>query len=209
MIKRGENLAGRRFGRLTIIELVRSDHIGRTWRARCDCGVEKLLGTSNLARTRSCGCLAVENGRARATHGESRTGAQTPEYRTWVGMIGRCTYPTHSSYRWYGAIGISVCQRWLKYENFLADMGRKPSPKHSIDRRDPQGNYEPENCRWATPVEQANNHRNTRFLTHDGLTMSVTEWERHVAFPIGVIRQRLDVLGWTVADAITRPLRGT
>ena len=95
------------------------------------------------------------------THGENRRGKRTPEYISWTNLVQRCTNPKNVSFNNYGGRGITVCERWLKFENFLADMGRRPSAKHSLDRYpDNDGNYEPSNCRWATAKQQAHNSRN-------------------------------------------------
>jgi hypothetical protein len=113
--------------------------------------------------TQSCGCLAREQTKKRMLrHGESPAGGwnlESPEYRIWVAMRQRCRDPRHGSFKYYGGRGIAVCERWKSYENFLADMGRKPSPAHSLDRIDNDGNYEPTNCRWATRTEQNKNKR--------------------------------------------------
>lgn len=92
-------------------------------------------------------------------HGHARVGAKSPEYRTWAAMRARCNNPNTDYYHCYGGLGIKVCERWNKFSNFMADMGPKPSPKHSIDRIDSKGNYEPQNCRWATNDEQAANKK--------------------------------------------------
>lgn len=97
-----------------------------------------------------------------------------PEYNSWRGMLDRCTNPKHDHYNTYGAVGIKVCERWQRptaigFKNFLEDMGKKPTPKHSIDRIDNSGNYEPSNCRWATQTEQIRNSSNAKYYTVDGI----------------------------------------
>jgi hypothetical protein len=104
--------------------------------------------------------LGAENRlKAVTKHGATKNNHRTPEYSTWNGIKTRCLSKTHKSYKEYGARGITLCKRWEKFENFLADVGKKPSPNHSLDRINVNGNYEPENCRWATKKEQAANKR--------------------------------------------------
>jgi hypothetical protein len=126
----------------------------------CDCGTERMVHLQNLMtrKSESCGCLAAEKSTKRATiHGD----AGSDEHHCWLGMLSRCSNPNATKYSSYGGRGIKVCDRWREsYSNFLADMGRKPTPQHSIDRYpDNDGNYEPTNCRWATKLEQRLNQR--------------------------------------------------
>jgi len=149
------NLIGQRFGRLVALAYV---GVSR-WNCQCDCGAEKIVETHALhsGRTRSCGCLRIEMLVGRnATHGK----AHVPEYKAWAGMIQRCYNPRQTAYQWYGARGVTVCDRWrTSFAEFLTDMGSRPSPAHSLDRIDNNGNYEPDNCRWATPRLQWENKR--------------------------------------------------
>jgi hypothetical protein len=139
---------------------------------RCDCGAERILTVQDFLRgkTRSCGCLKrstcasnlgqyAKTGR-RPKHGHA-AGRVTATYRSWAGIIQRCTNPRSRSWKWYGARGIAVCDRWRDFEAFLADMGPRSNDKHSIDRINNEGDYEPGNCRWATPQEQRSNQRRT------------------------------------------------
>ncbi len=153
---------GDRFGRLTVVE--RAPHAptaGWRWLCRCDCGEETTVRSRSLrtGNTQSCGCLQRERVREiLTTHGESARGKWTPEFQAWAAMRKRCG----SGFRqrqYYADRGITVCKRWDAYETFLADMGRRPSPDHSIDRINNDGNYEPSNCRWATRSEQQRNKR--------------------------------------------------
>lgn len=151
---------------------------------------------------RQC-CSTACAGGYRCTHGLS----SSPEYRIWWSMLKRCTLPSDSAFHKYGALGISVCERWQTFENFFSDMGSRPTGDHSIDRIDGTGDYTPNNCRWATRHQQQNNIKNNRRLTVNGVTMTVSEWDRKTGYRRGVIASRLR-LGWTADQAIlTTPRR--
>lgn len=125
-----------------------------------------------------------------------------PEYQSWRGMKKRCSSTDQSRIRDYSARGIYVCDRWLKsFRSFLADMGRRPTPNHSIDRIDNNGPYSPENCRWATQREQNSNQRRNHLVTIDGVTKTLMDWANHVNAPYVRLRKRLEA-GWDAKTAI-------
>jgi hypothetical protein len=209
-----------RFGRWTVISAPRHRSPGKKIRiyrlCLCDCGQQREVLQQNLLNggSQSCGCLSREVARigvwrlieSSITHGESGS-AITPEYRAWRGMLTRCENPTSRGFKWWGGRGIKICERWHTYENFLADMGRRPSPKHSLDRfPDNNGHYQPGNCRWATSKEQCRNKTSNRLVTVNGKTCSVSEWAEVVGINRNTLSCRLLSLGWNGTDAVLTPV---
>lgn len=167
---------GQRFGRLVVIGETTGHEKGRTyWLCRCDCGAEKIALPKSIARglTQSCGCLHKEwlSG-LRATHRKSGG----PTYSSWSAMRARCRNPNNKHYADYGGRGITVCARWDNFENFLADMGEKPSARYSIERRENNRGYEPDNCYWAFAKAQARNTRKSIFMEWNGQIKTLAEW---------------------------------
>lgn len=200
---------GMKFGRLTTLRMSGRNSSGNMeWDCLCECGTETTVVGSKLinSHTRSCGCLSVEKTITRSsTH--HQFGSE--EYSIWGKMIQRCRNPKSTSFKDYGGRGIRVCERWEKFENFLADIGKRPSPNHSLDRFPNQnGNYEPGNVRWATDLEQGRNRRNNRILLHENRAQCLSEWAEEVGLPDSAISLRLK-RGWSVSDALTKPLRIT
>jgi hypothetical protein len=133
-------------------------------------------------------CAAERSRQASVIHGKS----ETPEFAIWTGILTRCFNPKAKSYQRYGGRGITMCALWKdSFEAFLSDMGPRPSPEYSIDRINNDGNYEPNNCRWATPVEQANNRGNNLLITIDGRTQTVHDWSRETVLSVSAIWQRV------------------
>lgn len=196
------DITGQRFTRLVVVRRAAK----RYWLCRCDCGKTKAVRKDHLIRgkTLSCGCLHGETtSRLKRIHG----GSNTPEYRIWQKMRRRCYCPTDPAYSLYGGRGITVCGRWNGkdgFANFLADMGRRPSRAHSTERKDNDGPYSPENCVWATMVEQSQNRRSNRLLTFRGETMCVSAWARRMGMSTGMLHHRIE-RGWDTEDALTTP----
>lgn len=136
-------------------------------------------------------------------HGHARRGRRTPTFNSWRAMIERCIDRASTAYHKYGAKGVTVCERWLRFENFLADMGERP-PNCTLDRRDNTKGYEIENCRWATQAEQQRNRTNNRRLTFRGKTQTMQEWSRETGLNMETIWYRLK-RGWTVDRALSVP----
>lgn len=176
------DLTGIRFGRLTAIKIDKKRKTksgGTFWICRCDCGNIKSIYTGHLrnGKTSSCRCLNADRLKeCNTTHGLRHSS----EYNTWSSMKARCYNPNNPQYKDWGGRGIKVCDRWLikgsGFENFLEDMGRKPSLKHSLDRIDNDNAYYKENCRWAIKKIQANNTRTNIYFTYNGNTKTFSEW---------------------------------
>lgn len=140
------------------------------------------------------------------SHGHSRKGKMTPTYQAWANMKRRCLDPKSSRYPRYGGRGIKLCYQWRSFDAFLLDMGVKPDGM-TLERKDVNGNYEPSNCIWATLKQQANNKTSNRLLTHDGATLTTSQWAERVGINHVSLRMRLH-RGWSVERALTQPLRG-
>ena len=198
---------GMTFGRLTVISKVPNVGSHSAWNCKCACGTVRTVKSHHLyaGRVVSCGCYKMEKYSSSCRLNES---GRTPEYATWVSMRRRCRDTTEGVFKKYGGRGITVCDRWdNSFEAFLQDMGPRPSPKHSIDRINNNGNYEPGNCRWATMTVQQRNTRKTRLLTFEGRTMSMADWAEVLGMNYGTLCARINNCGWSIDDAIRRPLR--
>lgn len=201
MAKRGVKIdrIGQKFNMLTIIKSVpRLKKTGKRertyWVCRCDCGsVKRYVDTALVSgRTKSCGCY-----RKSINHGLSKI----REYIIWSGMKNRCYNKNNDSYKHYGGRGITICERWREsYFNFLSDMGKSPSSKHSIDRIDVNGNYEPDNCRWATMKEQSNNTRKTVLYKLCDREDTISGWAEVFGMKYSALYTQLVRFGRDISD---------
>lgn len=190
------DLTGNVYGRLTVIYLQPRINGRIIWLCKCSCGKECSVRASNLKKgtSQSCGCLQKEaTSKSRMTHGDKINRKQSKEYTVWCNIRARCKETKNPL---YGGRGIEVCDRWINsFDAFLEDMGRAPSPNHSIDRKNNDGNYEPGNCRWANDFEQANNTRKNRLIEYKGEIKTISIWCRELNFPIHLAYQRANK-GW-------------
>lgn len=193
------------FGRLKVISLshkVRSAY----WTCKCSCGKELVVSSVLLihGKSKSCGCLGAEIRRRAKRHGELIGRHSSKEYIVWCNIQGRCSNPKNTSYDRYGERGIKVCQRWREsFENFLQDMGRAPSPQHSIDRVDNSKDYDPTNCKWSTRLEQANNRRSNVVINYNGERKTLKQWCLQLGIKYSDARKRIQDLKWPPEKAFT------
>lgn len=197
-----QDLTGMTFTRLTVIK-----HVGNgVWWCKCICGVEKSVRGGGLreGRARSCGCLKNELSASRCTkHGMFKTA----EYSSWRCMINRCYNPKNIAYNRYGGRGITVCSEWLvSFEQFFLDMGKKPSAKHSIERINSNGNYEKNNCKWATQQEQCNNVCSNVFLHIRGEKLTGSQASRKYGINRSTLKFRMKN-NWTDEDCVLKPIQ--
>jgi hypothetical protein len=210
---------GQKFGRWTVlsgpVKPIGDNTRGYYYLCRCSCAehTERLVfaGTLRNGTSRSCGCLKVEWGRlgqARLKHGHDRVNKRTTEYRSWSQALNRVTNKNSEVYKNWGGRGIKICERWADpeygFENFLADMGPKPSPIHSLDRINNDGDYSPENCRWATPKQQNRNKRNNKLYYIFGGLYLAQELSEMTGIPRRTIHKRINDYGWSVEKAVSK-----
>jgi hypothetical protein len=189
-----------RYGRLEIIGKAASRNGQVYMLCRCDCGKEKEIALSSLKRglTQSCGCYRKEKGPGNQRHGlhASRT------YKAWLSMRQRCLNPNNPAYKNYGGRGITIDPRWNTFDQFLADMDQAPDGM-SIERIDNEKGYGPDNCKWASRIEQGRNTRKCRVITHDGKTQTLAEWADQYGINRQTLGKRLDN-GWDMERALTQ-----
>lgn len=203
------DLTGQKFGRLVVIKRVENDKYGNhRWLCQCDCKHEVIVLGFNLktGHTKSCGCLQKEKTIERSTkHGHKKNGKPTREYKSWADMIQRCTNPNDQQWKDYGGRNIKVCKRWLGKDgfiHFIADMGRCPLGC-TLERRKNKKGYYLDNCKWATPKEQARNRRNNRYEMYKGKNRLFVELCEEYNMPYMVVYNRFYNYGWTLEEALT------
>lgn len=200
-----KDLTGMVFGSLTALMYAGSNKHGQaTWVCDCACGKRKTIVAQSLLNGDSTTCgMAGHRGPTNYVHGMK--GA--PIYGVWNSMKNRCSNPKIASFKSYGGRGIKVCERWQKFENFYADMGDRPSDNHSIERRNNNSDYSPENCYWADKATQAKNKRNNRFIEANGERLHLAEWARRLGCNPPAILARL-ATGMSEVEAVTKPIPG-
>jgi len=201
------NLIGQNFGRLIVIKQIDISKNGHSrWLCECNCGSKKIILSDSLksGRTKSCGCLSREKTKQRfIKHGHK--GSKT--YESWQHMNQRCNNPNNQNYSYYGDRGITVCKQWRKFENFLKDMGKRPSNKHSLDRINNNDGYYKENCQWATKQQQNQNKCNNIYETYRKKTQLLTEWAKEYNIPYHTLWDRLYKLHWSIEKALITSIK--
>ena len=203
------NLTGKRFGKLVAIKTAGKTKNGAyLWKCKCDCGNEIIANVGNLknGHTKSCGCLRVDQCKTNFTkHGLEHTRL----YGIWSDMRLRCYDEKNIAYHRYGGRGITICDEWKNDVKAFYDWATANGYKDSltIDRIDNDGNYCPENCRWATVKEQASNRRSNILVTHNGKTQTMKKWANEVGTPYKVVWARMQKLGWSAERALAEPVK--
>lgn len=205
------DLAGQKFGRLTVIRSAGTQNNRAMWLCRCECGKELIVEGHKLrnGNTKSCGCYQ----RDRAKESQTRhNGSSSRLYGVWACMVQRCTNPNNNSYKRYGARGIKVCNDWLdfgKFQEWAMANGYNPNAKRNectLDRINNNGNYESSNCRWITHKEQTHNTRRNHNITINGETHCISEWARIYNIKRETIKDRI-LSGWDEVKAVTTPVK--
>lgn len=202
------DLTGQKFNRLTVIDRAPNKTKGTMWNCLCDCKSTSVVSAGNLknGHTTSCGCFREETtGNLNRSHNMSFS----PEHNALAEMKRRCTKKDRDTWDRYGGRGITVCDRWLGRDgliHFVEDMGYKPSRKHSIGRRDNDGNYTPENCHWETQKQQMNNMSRNHPITFVGVTMNICQWADFLHIKRTTLLMRINRYNWPVAKALLTPV---
>jgi len=207
-MSRIENLKGKTFGRLEVVEFAYSDKYRTSiWKCIYRCGNVVYVRSNNLKSgyTRSCGCYNIERSiEVNTTHRMNRTRI----YSIWDNMMQRCYNIKNTNYKHYGGRGIKVCERWHVFENFYKDVGDPPSGKHELDRIENNGMYSIDNYRWVTRKEQMRNTRNNVLIEYNGKIKCMAEWAEEVGINYDTLRARIRKYGWSIERALTTPAIG-
>lgn len=200
------DLTGKAFGKLSVVR-----YLGRIpgktkpyWQCCCECGNSKQVTTSNLVslHTQSCGCINVQRMQGRRVYDK----AKASEYGIWRAVVQRTQRPTTKNKRWY--VGVPLHPTWLdSFEAFYADMGPRPSPMHSIERKDNTKGYTPDNCVWATPKEQANNRATNHVIEYSGQRLTLSQWSAVTGISAPTLLARIDRYGWSIERALSTPTK--
>lgn len=198
-----DDITGKKFNMLTVVKMSDSVNGKRRWECICDCGNKTIVRGNNLksGAVKSCGCTKkIAHNRM---HGESKTKL----YRMWKSMIYRCHNPKNHAYKYYGARGIIVCNQWHDYLTFKKWVNEtRQDPNSTIERKDNNGNYCPENCKWVDAKAQANNRRNNVIIEYKNETHNLTEWCEILNLDYKNIHNRIYKLGWSFGRAISTPI---
>lgn len=204
------DLTGQTFGRITVVSRATNKGKQTMWNCVCGCGKKVIAFGANLKtlHTQSCGCFRKEATSVyKTTHGSTIKSVDV-EYSAWINMKSRCYNKLNVRFDRYGGRGIIVCDRWkYSFENFLKDVGKRPSSKHSIDRTNNDLNYTPSNVKWATDEEQANNRPQAKKITHNGITLSRSQWSRKLNGCDYLVHARINKLNWSEEKAVSTPVR--
>ncbi len=194
---------GTKFSTLTVISESFIENKKRRVYCKCICGKELKIRVSSLLdkTTKNCGCLNKRN----STHNYAKHEDRSPEYTVWLNLRQRCSNPNNSEYHNYGGRGIKVCERWDSFDNFLKDMGFRPTKNHSINRSNNNGDYEPDNCFWSTKKEQDSNKRNNNYIEYNGRKLTVTQWAEILTIKPVTLFSRLKSM--SIEKAFTKPIR--
>jgi len=201
------NLDGQQFGKWLVLSFDGfKKNKGASWLCKCSCGVEKSIAAGELLRNRTSSCHQCAMNEFSKTHGMT----DTLEYKTWCSMRARCYLPSNPSYSHYGGRGITVCERWLGedgFQNFYADLGPKPYPEYSLERKDNNQGYNPDNCKWATILEQNRNKTSyNRYLEYEGKSLCIGEWSEIKGIRPDTIWCRLKA-GWSIEKTLNTKSR--
>jgi hypothetical protein len=197
------DISGQRFHRYIVLRQHGSKNGHATFECQCDCGIVKIVKGTKLRNgtTKSCGCKRKDGNHR--THGMNRT----KEHAAWIGIVQRTTNTKSLAWNNYGGRGIDIDPSWLKFEQFFEDMGFAPSPAHSVERIENDGEYRKENCRWGTSEEQSRNKRSNHKITYNGKTMILTDWALSVGVKRRVLSDRINKLKWPIERALNEPAR--